>query len=213
MVVAGNMTEPASAALWRLPPIDGPVRSVPHRAAGQRTDEREAWKKGYAEGREAGAASAREQQRAALAQLDVTVQSVGAVLDFLARPLADLDVQVVRELATLAGAIARQVVRRELKAQPDEIVAVIRETLVLLPIAAREVRVHLHPEDAKLVSARLPEVGAGRAWSIVEDPVLTRGGCRVTSETSAVDAQLEQRLGTAIAAVLGDERAVLEPGP
>ena len=42
---------------------------------------------------------------------------------------------------------------------------------------------------------------------IAEDPILPRGGCRVTSENSTIDAQVEQRLGAAIAAVLGDERS------
>ena len=36
--------------------------------------------------------------------------------------------------------------------------------------------------------------------------MLPRGGCRVTSENSTIDATVEQRLGAAIAAVLGDER-------
>jgi len=40
----------------------------------------------------------------------------------------------------------------------------------------------------------------------VEDPVITRGGCRISSENSSIDAQVETRLGAAIAAVLGDER-------
>jgi flagellar assembly protein FliH len=97
-------------------------------------------------------------------------------------------------------------VRRELKTQPDEIIAVVRETVGLLPIVARQVRVHLHPEDAELVRSRLAIASGEVAWSIVEDPMLARGGCRVTSETSNIDAQLEQRLGAAIATVLGDER-------
>jgi flagellar assembly protein FliH len=76
----------------------------------------------------------------------------------------------------------------------------------LLPVTAREVRVHLNPEDAALVRSRLAEATSERAWSITEDSILPRGGCRVTSENSTIDAQVEQRLGAAIAAVLGDER-------
>jgi len=36
--------------------------------------------------------------------------------------------------------------------------------------------------------------------------MLARGGLRVSSGTSSIDAQLEQRIGAAIAVVLGDER-------
>jgi len=88
----------------------------------------------------------------------------------------------------------------------------IRDTVSLLPVTAREVRVHLNPEDAKLVRSRLAEVTSERAWSITEDPILPRGGCRVTSENSSIDAQVEQRLGAAIAAVLGDERSAVAVG-
>jgi flagellar assembly protein FliH len=201
------MSEAASAALWELPPIDGPVLTRRRRSADLDAVEREAWDKGYAEGREAGLAAAAQEQQSGLAEIDRRVQHLGSILEFMAKPIAEVDDQVQRQLALLAGAIARHVVRRELKLHPDDIVGVIRDTVSLLPVTAREVRVHLNPEDAKLVRSRLTEVASERAWSINEDPILPRGGCRVTSENSTIDAQVEQRLGAAIAAVLGDERS------
>jgi len=143
----------------------------------------------------------------AQAEIDRRVQHLGSILEFMAKPIAEVDDQVQRQMAMLAGAIARQVVRRELKIQPDDIIGVIRDTVSLLPVAARDVRVHLNPEDANLVRSRLAEVTSERAWSITEDPILPRGGCRVSSENSTIDAQVEQRLGAAIATVLGDERS------
>jgi flagellar assembly protein FliH len=201
------MSEAASAATWELPPIDGPLLTRRRGDADLDVIEREAWDKGYAEGREAGLAAARQAQQSAQAEVDRRVQQLGSILDFLARPIADVDDQVQRQLALLAGAIARQVVRREIRLQPDDIIGVIRDTVGLLPVTAREVRVHLNPEDATLVRSRLADVASERAWSMTEDPILPRGGCRVTSENSTIDAQVEQRLGAAIAAVLGDERS------
>jgi len=43
-------------------------------------------------------------------------------------------------------------------------------------------------------------------WRIVEEPTLTRGGCRVESEDSRIDATVEARLGALIARALGGER-------
>ena len=194
------------ASAWELPPIDGPVLARQRRVEQLDALEREAWEKGHAEGREAGMAAVRQEQQAGLAEVERRTRQLASILDFMAKPIADLDDQVQQQLAMLAGAIARQVVRRELKTHPDQIVAAIRETVSLLPMTAREVRVHLHPEDAKLVRARLAEATSERAWTITEDPILTQGGCRVTSEDSTIDAQVEQRIGAAIAAVLGDER-------
>jgi flagellar assembly protein FliH len=201
------MSEAASAAIWELPPIDGPLVTRRRGDADLDVIEREAWDKGYADGREAGLAAARQAMQSAQTEVDRRVQQLGSILDFLARPIADVDDQVQRQLALLAGAIARQVVRREIRLQPDDIIGVIRDTVGLLPVTAREVRVHLNPEDATLVRSRLADVASERAWSITEDPILPRGGCRVTSENSTIDAQVDQRLGAAIAAVLGDERS------
>jgi flagellar assembly protein FliH len=201
------MSDTASAAVWELPPIDGPLITRRRRGADLDAIEREAWDKGHAEGHAAGLAAAAQAQQSAQAEIERRVQHLGSILEFMAKPIAEIDDQVQRQLATLAGAIARHVVRRELKMQPDDIIGVIRSTVSLLPVTAREVRVHLNPEDAKLVRARLAEVASERAWSITEDPLLPRGGCRVTSENSTIDAQVEQRLGAAIAAVLGDERS------
>lgn len=201
------MSEPISTALWELPQINGPVLARNRRIADLQGIEREAWDKGHAQGREAGIAAVRSEAQAASQELDRRVQNLGAILDFMSKPIAALDHEVQRQLASLAGAIARQIVRRELKTHPDEIVAVIRETVALLPMTAREVRVHLNPEDAKLVRSRLAEASGDRAWSIAEDPIISRGGCRVSSESSTIDAQLEQRLGAAIAAALGDTRS------
>lgn len=200
-----------TAALWELPVLGGHVLPKRRRAEEFTAIEREAWEHGHAQGREAGLAAAAQEARAAAAEMDRRVQHLQGILDLMARPLLDLDQQVQRQLATLAGAIARQIVRRELKTQPDEIVAVVRETVALLPVSARDVRVYLHPDDAQLVRTRLSVASGEPAWSIVEDPMLAHGGCRVTSGPSSIDAQLEQRLGAAIAAVLGDERGVPSP--
>jgi flagellar assembly protein FliH len=205
------MSEAKSTAIWELPQINGPVLSRSRRGADLQGIEREAWNKGFAEGQEAGIAAAHQQEQAASQEIQRRVQNLGAILDFMSKPMAALDNEVQRQLATLAGAIARQIVRRELKTHPDEIVAVIRDTVALLPLTAREVHVHLNPEDAKLLRSCLAEASSDRAWSIAEDPIIARGGCRVSSENSTIDAQLEQRLGAAIAAALGDARSAAAP--
>jgi flagellar assembly protein FliH len=190
---------------WTPPQVNGPVLGR-RRVEDLGALEREAWERGLVAGREAGALAAHAEHQQLTEQVRHRVARLDAMLELLARPLADLDESVHQQLATLAGAIARQLVRRELRTQPDQIIAVIRETLGLLPAAAREVRVHVHPEDAALVRERLAEPNTERAWALLEDPVISRGGCRITSENSSIDAQVEARLGAAIAAVLGDER-------
>ena len=134
------------------------------------------------------------------------------------RPFTALDAAVEQELVALAFAFARQLVRRELKADPGQIVGIVRDALQSLPVATRDIKVHLNPADAKLVREHLPAVDQHRAWAIVEDPMLTRGGARVETATSQVDARLESRLGALVAELLGSDRegdrvAEAEQGP
>jgi flagellar assembly protein FliH len=56
------------------------------------------------------------------------------------------------------------------------------------------VRQHLAPTESE------------RAWAIVEDPVMARGGCQITTSTSRIDARLETRLGAILSELLGTER-------
>jgi flagellar assembly protein FliH len=76
----------------------------------------------------------------------------------------------------------------------------------ILPVSSRNISLILHPEDASLVRETYELSESELGWRIVEDPVLARGGCRISTETSQVDATLESRLATLIAPLLGGER-------
>ena len=82
----------------------------------------------------------------------------------------------------------------------------------MLPLASREVRVFVHPADAVVIRERLSSASGERAWTLVDDPVMARGGCRVSSEYSSIDARLESRIATVISTVLGDEREAERSG-
>lgn len=190
----------ASAALWTAPDMGDPAAAnamptVSGLADLQEEAYQEAFQQGLTEGREAGRGEIRTQ-----------VERLAGMLAQLARPFADLDAEVERELLTLALALARQIVRRELKSDPTQIIGIIREAIGALPVAAREVRIHLHPEDAAIVREHLAPTESERAWGVVEDPVMSRGGCQVTSATSRIDARLETRLGAVLSELLGTER-------
>jgi flagellar assembly protein FliH len=156
---------------------------------------KEAFAQGMAEGREAGRADVRSQ-----------VEKLSAMFHNLAKPFEQLDAEVERELLTLAMALARQIVRRELKTDPTQIIGIIRDAIAALPVSAREVRVHLHPEDATVMRENLSPTESERAWVIIEDPVMARGGCQITTANSRIDARLETRLNTIVSELMGTER-------
>lgn len=198
----------AAVEAWNAPAVEGVATSRrPRTVAELQAAEEAVWQAVREEARAEGLAAAREEIQQRCAHLEAQAQRLGQALDLLARPLARLDGELEQQLAELALAIARQVVRRELRTDPAQVIAVVRDTVALLPASAREVRVMLHPDDAAVVREKLVTREAQLAWTLVEDPMLARGDCRVRSETAQIDARVENRLNAAIAAVLGDERA------
>lgn len=166
----------------------------------RREARQEAYARGHKEGLERGMAEAREQAK-----------RLADALDVLARPLLELDERVIEEIVTLALTVARHLVRRELRSDPAQIVGVVQQAVAALPVATQRVRVSLHPEDAATVREVLgagQDAGQGAGgWEIIEDPTLTRGGCRVETEHSRIDASVEKRLTAIAAELLGGERA------
>jgi flagellar assembly protein FliH len=152
-------------------------------------------------------ATARREIDAQLAKLRAKVVQLDTIINSLARPFETLDAEVEQQLTLLALTVGKQMVRRELKTDPAQIIGVIRESVGRLPVAARDVRVHLHPEDASVVREHLATPTNDRAWSVVEDPAMSRGGCVVRSDTSQIDARLDARMNAVVAAAFGDERA------
>jgi flagellar assembly protein FliH len=185
----------ASIERWSLPVVEGNVigRPIDERkaAAAAEAIARVAREQSEARGYEAGMAKAKAEMDGQVNELKAHIQRLDKLLQFMSRPLT----------------VGKQLARRELRIDPAQVIAIIRESLQDLPTAAREARVHLHPEDASIVRERLAEPSNERAWRIVEDPTMSRGGCIVKTETSRIDARLESRINTIIANVLGDERA------
>ena len=132
------------------------------------------------------------------------------LLQSLDEPFRQLDQSVEQQLAELAMLVARQLVRRELKTEPEQIISVVREALTALPVAARDVRLALHPEDATLIRETLSIGADDQHIQLVEDPVQGRGGCKVLTDTSQIDASVESRLNAVIAKVLGGQRSTDE---
>lgn len=161
----------------------------------------QAYEKGYAKGHMEGMAQGQKEIKEQVGYLQ-------SLMSAFTEPLTEVDDQVVDELLQLCIAMVKQMVRRELKISPGEIVAVVREAMGLLPSASVDVTLEIHPDDAKLIREALTQPENESGWKIIEDPLLTRGGCRVLTSTSRIDATVEKRINTVIAEVMGGERKV-----
>lgn len=202
---------------WQMPAVggDGSAASAaegrppkPVTAVELESLQRQAYEEGFAVGRSDGFVQGKQAGlEAAAAQCQVQVERLQAILQCLAAPLESLDEEVERSLVGLVVAIARQVVRADLATRPEQIHLLVRETIDALPAVSRNVRLYLHPDDLSLVREMLGDELETAQWTMREDATLERGGCRLESDSSRIDASVEHRLAGVIAQVLDGEGA------
>lgn len=194
--------ELADCQAWLVPEVEqGAGRQASPLTARQLEEiQEQARQEGYRQG-------LREGRDAGLREMQEKVQTLQEMLQCLDQPFEQLDESVEQQLAELAMLVARQLVRRELKTEPEQVIAVVREALSALPVAARNVRLVLHPEDAGLIRDTLALGDNQAQLQLVEDPVMSRGGCRIVTDSSQIDASVEARLNALVAHVLGGQRS------
>ena len=143
----------------------------------------EGYRSGYAEGMQK---ATQENQRLA------------ALIDALSK---QADEQVAQELLGLSLDIARQMLHQALKVNPELLLGVVREAIGTLPHFNQGAHLVLHPADAELVRDRMGEQLTHSGWKIFEDARIERGGARIETANSQIDATLESRWNRVVAAL------------
>ncbi len=143
----------------------------------------------------------------ATGEMDARLEIVENYLQALSHPFNDQNQQLAEYIAALAGKIAKSLVRRELRTEPETIVALVRDTVSALNTNEQEVFIHLNPENAKLIRELINADSEEESWKIVDDPMISRSDCKVRSKDSLVDTDLQSRIDLIITQFLGDERS------
>lgn len=151
----------------------------------------EALQQGLEEGRKAG-----------LAELEKAASRWQSLMDELTQPMAQSSQQVSDELTLLALAIAKHVIRNEIKTQPRLIIDLVSQALKALPSATKSIQVVLHPDDARLVKQAL-QTETESSWRIEEDRLMTIGGCVVKSDSAHIDERVDSRIERVVASLFG----------
>jgi flagellar assembly protein FliH len=82
---------------------------------------------------------------------------------------------------------------------------VVQEAVRCLPEFEQPVRILMHPADAALVQSHLAAQASAGGWLVVPDAAMERGGCRLKTSTTEIDATLTSRWQRVLAA-LGQNR-------
>lgn len=110
-----------------------------------------------------------------------------------------IEAQLVPQLKTLAMAIARRVIGRELEFHPEAIVEIVKQALGDKARQRREITLRVNPADAQMLRDSRKEllemVSRTKDIAIREDPQVAPHGVVIETEAGIIDAQLETQLG------------------
>jgi flagellar assembly protein FliH len=203
----------ADVERWELPemgfrPPEPVVEEVPIEVIQPFTAEeleaiqQEAYQEGFEQGRREGIANGEQEIRKLVTHLE-------SLAGLLAAPLQTLSEEVELELVQMVITLARQVLHRELASDNEQILAVVHGAMPLLPSNARRVKIFVNPQDLAAVRSLLQRRDADESpqWRLIEEKGISRGGCRIESEHSRIDATVEQRWQQVVDEILGDTAA------
>jgi flagellar assembly protein FliH len=140
-------------------------------------------REGYREGENAARMACRKEVEEAARQM---AQAVRNALAEKARLRAEAE----REVVHISLAIARKILRREVRIDPDVALGLVKAALET--VSAREVQtVRTTPAMAHQLSAALPKLGLPEGVRVVADASLEAGGLVVETSRGEVDASLE----------------------
>ena len=160
------------------------------------------------EGHARGLAEGREQERLQWQQRmddyiagqgQEAAQRIDALVQILQARLRDLQQNMAQEVLELSCEIARQVVRQELRSNPQALKPVVQEALGMLVDDGRPATVRLNPQDHALLADALGQQMAAASVQWVADAVVPPGGCLAEQAGTVVDGTLEKRWQRAIA--------------
>ena len=189
---------------WELPALDivekegtAPTIGLPTAAQLEHIHiqaHEEGYQAGYAEG---------------MKQAGTEAQRMEKMLESLNKELQQVDQQIAQDLLNLALEISKQMLQQALKVKPELLLNVVRAAINELPYFNQNAHLVLHSDDALLLRASMGEQLLHTGWKIFEDNQIERGGCRVETAHSQIDATLPKRWQRVVASI-GQENAWLE---
>ncbi|MFZ2301251.1 MAG: flagellar assembly protein FliH [Gallionella sp.] len=146
----------------------------------------QAYDEGYTQGHDAGYAAGIQQARTEAAQIHMLLQNLQDALN-------KIDEQLAQSLLDLSLEIARKMVGENLQVKPEVILKIVSDAISNLPHFNQNAHLILHSDDAELVRKQMGDQLLHTGWKILTDEQIKRGGCRVETSHSQVDATLEAR--------------------
>jgi flagellar assembly protein FliH len=176
----GHLSEPSAAKRASAQAQEAAL------AAARQAGQKEGYQDGYRDGMAALAGFKESFVQQAQAQ-------IGALLEAFDKDMASMEQAMATSLTRLATRLAQHVVRAEIHTRPELVAQVAREAVDALLASAKQVIIHVHPDDLALVEQDAGEVIRARGARLVGEASIERGGVKISSDAGSVDATLNVR--------------------
>lgn len=186
--------DPAGRARIETAPGGVALPTVEQIARIEEQARQEGFAAGHAEGRQQGRTEGLRETVAEAARLRALADAFGAAL-------SQADENISRHILDLSLDLSRAMLKSALAVRPELVLPLVREAVRGVPAMQQPALVCLHPDDAILVQQHMGDELTHTGWQLTGDPLLERGGCRIETPGSQVDATLPtrwQRLATAL---------------
>jgi flagellar assembly protein FliH len=151
--------------------------------------EKEAYEKGFQGGERSGRDTGKEMSEAILKQYAVRLEE-------LAQVRKQLLVGAERDVMRLALEIAKKVVKREVTIDEELILTMVKVAVNRLA-EQTAVTIRLNPKDFQVMQAQQNSrsiLGPGNEGiKLVEDSLISRGGCLIETESGTIDSRIEEQ--------------------
>jgi len=191
---------------WEPASLDGHVAARAPTAGEIERIHQQAYQEGYESGLSEGKAAGYMQGKA---QAQAEAARLQALMTVLQEALQQLEQGIGQELLALALDLSKQMLHQALKVKPELLLPMIRSVMDSIPQNMQHPLLYLHPEDAMMVRSLLQAEIAHAGWKVIDDQRIQRGGCRIETPVSEIDATLPTRWQQ-LAAALGQNANWLE---
>jgi flagellar assembly protein FliH len=171
-------------------PDDGALEAARARISELERDAEARLHQAFSAGFRKGEAAGAEQ---AAAGIDPALKRYAEAAAELARYRRKLRCDAEEDVLKLALAIARRVLHRELQADPEALLGVVKAALTRME--AREIdRVRVHAADAGTLRRHFEQLGGEQRVEVLADPRLERGSVVIETARGTLDASVETQL-------------------
>lgn len=128
------------------------------------------------------------------------------ILTALEKPLQGLDQDIQDKTLEIAIAIAKQIIRRELAIDSGQIVSAVKQAIELIPKDGQAINIYVNPNDEGHIKHLFAQDGDLSKFNIIQDPTISLGGCRASTDYSLVDLTIEKQVAMIAAQIFGEQR-------